>query len=280
MLPLNRDWSLVRPPQAVLPPNAGLAYRLMDAQGYDSLYLRRYKALANAIEGKDTSPPENGNMLFITNVSSPLFPLLGVRRVLAPEPLPLPLGPSFEANGVTVTEDPRVLPRAFVARHWRSLPEDEVLPALARLAASRTGALAEEAILSSVDLAEAGLDGALPVAGARDAESEAAVRMTSPNRVEVHVTTSTAGLLVLLDNHYPGWLATIRRSEAVSAEQVLRADATFRAVRLPMGTSQVYFRFEPASLRLGFFLAVLGVGAISAVAAALVTRRRVTARRA
>src|SRR5205814_1902496 len=47
MLPINSDWSLTRAPRATLPPNAALAYGLNDVQGYDSLYLRRFKALAN-----------------------------------------------------------------------------------------------------------------------------------------------------------------------------------------------------------------------------------------
>ena len=36
IVPINKVWSLSKPPPAVLPPNAAMVYGLRDAQGYDS----------------------------------------------------------------------------------------------------------------------------------------------------------------------------------------------------------------------------------------------------
>ena len=63
--PINPAWSLRALLDAVLPPNAAMVYGLHDVQGYDSLYTREYKDLASRIQGEDSSPQENGNMVLI-----------------------------------------------------------------------------------------------------------------------------------------------------------------------------------------------------------------------
>ena len=63
--PINPEWSLFQTPNAILPPNAAMVYGLYDVQGYDSLYTRAYKDLSSEIQGEDSSPPENGNMVLV-----------------------------------------------------------------------------------------------------------------------------------------------------------------------------------------------------------------------
>lgn len=64
--PINPKWSLFEVPKdTILPPNAAMVYGLYDVQGYDSLYLKSYKDLSCKIQGEDSCPPENGNMLVV-----------------------------------------------------------------------------------------------------------------------------------------------------------------------------------------------------------------------
>lgn len=63
--PINPKWSLWETPKAILPPNAAMVYGLYDVQGYDSLYTKTYKDLLSSIQGVDSSPPENGNMVLM-----------------------------------------------------------------------------------------------------------------------------------------------------------------------------------------------------------------------
>src|SRR5262249_13539672 len=70
LVAVNRGWSLYQAPRALLPPNAALAYRQLDAQGYDSLFLARYKRLAKAAQGEEPSPQENGNIVFFKRVDA------------------------------------------------------------------------------------------------------------------------------------------------------------------------------------------------------------------
>jgi hypothetical protein len=271
MLPLNSDWSLARPPRVTMPPNAALAYGLHDVQGYDSLYLRRYKALANAIQGADTSPRQNGNMLFLSNTPSPLFPLLGVRDLVTAGPAPATPGASQELDGAAITHDPRALPRAFVTRRWRRVPEDDSLPALAALAASSPTALREEAILSEADTASSSLATSPSAADTSSSASQSAavgqaeITEATPNRMRIAVQSAAAGLLVLTDSHYPGWHARVAGASGSSPAPVLRADYTFRGVPVPAGASTVTLHFEPASLRLGLFLAALALSTASTI---------------
>jgi hypothetical protein len=63
--PINPTWSLFQTPDAILPPNSAMVYGLYDVQGYDSLYTREYKDLSSDVQGQDSSPVENGNMVVI-----------------------------------------------------------------------------------------------------------------------------------------------------------------------------------------------------------------------
>ncbi len=71
IMPVNGRWSLTQPPNAVLPPNSATVYGLYDLQGYDSLQTKRYKQFANELDGNiDSSPVENGNIVFTNGVGS------------------------------------------------------------------------------------------------------------------------------------------------------------------------------------------------------------------
>jgi hypothetical protein len=65
-----------------------------------------------------------------------------------------------------------------------------------------------------------------------------------PGRVEVLTTSSSAGLLVLHDLDYPGWVADIDGKST----PIIRADILFRAADVPAGKHHVTFRFAPFSI--------------------------------
>ena len=65
--------------------------------------------------------------------------------------------------------------------------------------------------------------------------------------VSCEVDAKTAGYLVLLDSHYPGWHASVDGRET----DILRANYAFRAVAVPRGLHRVKFEYRPATFRLG-----------------------------
>jgi hypothetical protein len=111
---------------------------------------------------------------------------------------------------------------------------------------------------------------------ARAPADAGAARITSykPERVTVRATSRGQGLLVLSDNQFPGWNATVDGKR----EPIERVDYLFRGVRIGPGTHTVEFRYQPVSFRAGWvvsLVALVGVGA----AAAIGWRRRRAPRR-
>jgi hypothetical protein len=72
-------------------------------------------------------------------------------------------------------------------------------------------------------------------------------------RVVIQTTTDTPGYLILTDEFYPGWLATLDGQPAA----ITRAYGLFRAVAIAPGTHTVEFRFEPPALKLGALVSAL-----------------------
>lgn len=93
---------------------------------------------------------------------------------------------------------------------------------------------------------------------------EAHVTDELPTCVTVDVAGAPAGVLVLLDSTMPGWRAFVDGRPAA----VERVRGVFRGVRLPGGARSVTFRYEPASFRLGLFLSLLALAAVSGLGAA------------
>lgn len=112
-----------------------------------------------------------------------------------------------------------------------------------------------QADLRRVAIVEGGQDMTLAI------DSTATIRQTAyaPDRITYESSSQADGVAVFSEIFYPaGWRATIDGREA----EILRADYTLRALRIPAGTHTVEFAFKPASFRVG--------NVVSTVASALV----------
>jgi len=92
------------------------------------------------------------------------------------------------------------------------------------------------------------------------------------DRYTLRVTTDRPALLVISENYFPAWRATVDGEPAT----VLRADFTFRAVPVPAGTHEVRFEYRSEVLRASAFasLATLVLLLGAAVGGTLRGRRR------
>jgi hypothetical protein len=88
-------------------------------------------------------------------------------------------------------------------------------------------------------------------------DAAASVRLVArtPGRVALEAGLPAPGVLVLFDTYEAGWRAKVDGAAA----PVLRADAAFRAVRLPAGTHRVEFFYTPRGLKEGFGLSLAGI---------------------
>ena len=109
----------------------------------------------------------------------------------------------------------------------------------------------------------------LPSGGRGRAE---VVPSTNPNQVEVKVGAPQGGWLVLSDEWYPGWVATIDGKAAPTYP----ADSVFRAVWVPPGSTSVVWRYESTPFRIGSTITFISLIAFLATLAAWawVVRRR------
>jgi len=62
---VNEPWDIVGAAPGLMPPNIGALSRIHEMAGYDSLLNRDTKDILDKINGQDSAPPANGNMMFI-----------------------------------------------------------------------------------------------------------------------------------------------------------------------------------------------------------------------
>lgn len=87
-------------------------------------------------------------------------------------------------------------------------------------------------------------------------DSAATIRQTAyaPDRITYESRSCADGVAVFSEIFYPaGWTATIDGDEA----EIMRADYTLRALRIPAGSHTIEFAFEPASFRVGNVVSTL-----------------------
>ncbi|HEY6524519.1 MAG TPA: YfhO family protein, partial [Solirubrobacteraceae bacterium] len=93
----------------------------------------------------------------------------------------------------------------------------------------------------------------------------------SGQRAVIHATATAPSLVVLTDDFYPGWSATVDGRPAT----VHRVDYLLRGVAVPSGSHTIVFTYRPASWTVGWIISALcALGLLAAVATALVARRR------
>jgi len=103
-----------------------------------------------------------------------------------------------------------------------------------------------------------------PTLDVGEAASEDRVEIVryEPERVVMRVESAAPGYLVVSDQFFPGWRATVGGEPA----EIVRANLCFRAVAVPAGVFTVTMQYRPWTLTLGFILsaatAVLLVGAV------------------
>ena len=233
----ERDNSIEK--KIIAPPNTLLAYRLPTVTGKDQLFPKAYREFCSLIEPQ----PHLSHVVF-NKMESPFFNLLNVRYILTHESVPAPADSEIveRAEGLALYENKRVQDRAFFAREVLA-PGITQAEALERLRAPDFDGR-KTAILDGVSLK---IESPAP--------GTAAVVEDRRNRVVVETENAGEGLLVLSDNWYPGWQAEIDGGPA----EILRANYTMRAVRVPAGRHVVSFRFAPRTFRVSLFVTLISL---------------------
>jgi hypothetical protein len=151
-----------------------------------------------------------------------------------------------ETEYLQIYENTRSLPRAWLATAELVAAEPEELSII------RTGKLAGgqpwEPLQTALVEAPTGI-----TFGAGTTPGSAEVMLQEPNRVEVKTASATAAILVLSENHYPGWRAYV---DGRSVE-VMRVNYNLRGVAIPAGNHLVMFVYRPKSVLAGLVVSLL-----------------------
>ena len=231
---------------ATFRPNAAALYGQEDVRGYESLVLDRFA---------DTYPlwcraqPASFNL--VTRMDSPFLSFLNARwGIGSPKELPPPGWREATRNDVlTIFENPRALPRAFVPRQVRVVEDPK----------RRLAEMAEETDFSRTAwLSRASGDGTEGDNGV----AALSLREVGPD-LFVTADVSRAALVATSLPDWPGWRAESGEREI----PIVTVNHAFVGLRLPAGRHRVRLTYRPHSVTLGLAAFGLGLAAVVVIAA-------------
>ncbi len=168
---------------------------------------------------------------------------------------------------IKIYELPEAIPHAAVFTAAKLVEDDsQVLRELKR----RSFAPLKSVVFSRKDLTAvaarnlSALDSFEPCRPARISKYES-------DRLEIELPAITKpSLLLLTDNCFPGWRALVDGRE----QEIHRGNQCFRAVLLPVGARTVRFCYDSTPFKVGVFISLLVLGALSITAGLALFRRR------
>lgn len=154
----------------------------------------------------------------------------------------------WKRGTIRVYENHQALPRAYFVPLVRVIEDpDRILPRLSQFAHDpRRAAL---------------VAGSLPDgfgAGRARSSGEVTIVQDRSEEVSLEVQATADGFLVLTDQYYPGWEATVNGEPT----EIVVANHAFRLIQVPAGHSRVVFRYRPDSLWVGALVSTVTILAL------------------
>ncbi|MCA0400435.1 MAG: YfhO family protein [Proteobacteria bacterium] len=218
-------------------PNIGLIHKLENTLGYNPLRVASYAAAAGAPD-QVASPEQRKFSPLFWGYRSPFANLLGLRYIATSVPIEK-IDPALGESALPLVartaegyiyENPDALPRVMIVPEAQATDQDWLISSGEWPSTDLTKvAFVEPSALP------------LPRRNFRGGTSAARITRYTNTEVEIEVSASRGGVLLLNDIWHPWWFAEIDGKPA----KVLRANGVFRAVILPAGAQKVVFTFEP-----------------------------------
>jgi len=169
--------------------------------------------------------------------------LLGVKYLLARQPNQPGQTEVFRgASNILVYENPNVFPRAWTVHEI--VPIHDAADGR-RFISDHIDELASKALMTT-------LAPKLACPGTMDKVS---VTRYAAESVAIDAQMSCDGMLVLSDNYYPGWSATVDGYPT----EIYEVDLALRGVAVPKGAHKIAFHYRPRSFVVGFALTLTGL---------------------
>ncbi|MBU0754084.1 MAG: YfhO family protein [Planctomycetes bacterium] len=224
----------------IMPPNTNLPYGIEHMEWDDRMGIAGYFRFCNFIKLDHLAKPTEFDV-YNFDLMNPLFDFLGVNFILVKQNEDLSRLGKFELvhdGDVRIYRNLRARERAFVVGdwiNWGDLPVEEVLHC----------DLATLPVFLEAPPIERGGSGT------------AKIMEYSDQKVRIEVETQGQSLLVLTDNHFPGWEAYVDDVRT----PILVTTGTFRAVPIKQeGRHEVVFKYRPKSFYWGLLLTFMAMG--------------------
>jgi Bacterial membrane protein YfhO len=235
--------------------------RVPDLNDYDALLGRRFADYFAALwprAAQVTTTEDFLRALAPSRFQPRLLDLASIRYVITSPPidiadhaLDLPLVPPT-GSGLRFYRNDAALPRA------RYVPRVEVIadpPALLDRLAHGTDDLA------SIAFVEAAMPSGFTGTDVSAAAATTRIVTNDPEHLVIDVDAPAPGFLVLADQYFPGWRATVNGIDV----PIHRANYMFRLIEVPAGASRVDFRYRPAAVAVGGAVSLVTLGILAAV---------------
>jgi hypothetical protein len=173
--------------------------------------------------------------------------------------------PIGEIGQVAIFENTRMLPRAWLAAGELVASDEEQL-SIIRSGKTPAGLPWDPLEQALVEM-RTGLDYAKGDGPPKDRAAE--VTLSQASRIEVKTESAAPSLLVLSENHYPGWRASVDGQPS----EIMRVNYNQRGVALPAGKHLVTFVYRPGSVLAGLAVSLVTLAGLSLWAAGVGARR-------
>jgi hypothetical protein len=178
-----------------------------------------------------------------------------------------------QENGVLCYENTRARPRFYIVPEHREVSEKEAFVAI-KTSALKSG---ESFDPESMVLIESENSPSLAVATVEtirnpDSISTITIDKLEDEQIELSTESDFNGYLVVADQYYPGWHASLDGLDM----PILRANYIQRAMALPAGKHKVVFSYKPESYRIGLLISSIALAllALTALIGIFVARKK------
>jgi len=237
--------------------NIPVFYNLYYPEGYDSLYIKRYGELIySAVDGNipNIIPRSDVNIIENSLYKEKILDLLGVKYLVDKDDNPKE---TFEPDIIKyprdrykliwqngkfkVYENKKALPRIYFAdRIIVKENNQEIIDELYKNNYGKQIAVIEENIDYNVS---------------EELEPNPKIIKYSPNKIVINTNTKKNKFLVISDNYFPGWKATIDGKDI----KIYRTNYTFRGLIVPSGNHILEFNYQPLSFKIGEIISVISL---------------------
>jgi hypothetical protein len=259
-----------------MPPETATAYNLCDLRGYDALAPERYYNWWAHPGIGDLPPSAQGYLSRLENPEHPAWSLLNFGYLMSAPDQPAP-GEAFKAmesgDDATIYQVSTARPRAWVAAGAEV--SDTAQAVLDRVANMDKMPLNPDEVVLLDKQIDAKTELLLtprfwqqlrPGSFARKPTVEFLPPPNAdedrPEIVRLRVSGASGGYLVLADQYFPGWTATLADGSCPAHEvPILPAYGVMRAIALPAGSPsiRVEFQYKPWSWRIGSMISLISL---------------------